>query len=173
MHAQTAWIFCARLSSGLVVRVREFFGAESLSQRYFFVADLKEQFPELEIIVHDDACHLHKFACARASSSTRAAEIAPDSVRYVCDGFHVSGHTDPWCLANCHPQAPPFEDRMKDIRTSVCEFTFAWLSRYRHQTKHMSEFGFKWFLLEIIATHNTFVMQQDLDHLPKVIRRDD
>ena len=26
-------------------------------------------------------------------------------------------------------------------RTSVCEFTFTWLSRFKHQTKHMSEYG--------------------------------
>ena len=173
MHAQTARILCACLSSGLIVRVAEVFGAESLSQRYFFVADLKESFPELQILVHDDACPFHKFSVARASSSANAAKIAPDHLCFVCDGFHLSGHKDPWCRANTHPQAPPFAARMKGIRTSVCEFTFSWLSKYRFQTKHISEFGFKWFLLEIIDTHKDWILHGHTDHLPSVIRGDD
>ena len=133
-HAQTAGILCACLTSGLVVRVREIFGAESLSQRYFFIADLKALYQELEIIVHDDACHLHKFAASRASSSAHAASVAPDSLCFVCDGFHLSGHKDPWCLANCNPDAPPFAERMRDIRTSVCEL-FSLRASRRSQTE--------------------------------------
>ena len=59
---------------------------------------------------------------------------------------------------------------MQGIRTSVCEFTFTWLSRFRFQTKHMSEFGFKWFLLEMIDAHNTFVLKGHTDHLPRATR---
>ena len=31
----------------------------------------------------------------------------------------------------------------------MCEFTFTWLSKYKHQTKHMNEYGFKFFLLDM------------------------
>ena len=169
-HAQTAGLLCACLSSGLIVRVREIFGTESLSQRYFFVADLKKQCPDLDILVHDDACHLHKYTEQRSSDSVEAAQIAPESLKFVCDHFHVSGHTDPWCLAHCHPDSPPFAERLKGIRTSVCEFTFTWLSRYRMQTKHMSEFSFKWFVLEMVDSHNHLILECETDHLPQVRR---
>ena len=125
---------------------------------------------ELEIVVHDDACHLHKFGEARATSSTHAAAISPPAVRYACDGFHMTGHTDAWCLANCHPQSPPIAERMDGIRTSVCEFTFTWLSQYKHQTKHMSDGTFKWFLLEMIESHNEFVAKGSTAHLPRARR---
>ena len=170
LHAQTAGILCACLSSGLIVSMREIFGAESLSQRCFFVSDLKTLYGELEIVVHDDACHLHIFGEARAKSSTHAAAISPPAVRYACDGFHMTGHTDAWCLANCHPQSPPIAERMDGIRTSVCEFTFTWLSQYKHQTKHMSDGTFKWFLLEMIESHNEFVAKGSTAHLPRARR---
>ncbi len=134
---------------------------------------LKATYPELEIIVHDDACHLHKFAEARAACSAHVALIAPDSLLYVGDGFHMSGHTDPWCLAHCHPQAPHFVDRLKGARTSVCEVTFTWLGQYKHQTKHMSDTTFEWFLLEMLDAHNGFIAKGSTEHLPRACRPDD
>jgi len=170
LHAQTAGILCGCLSDGTVVRMREIFGAESLSQRYFFTSDLKASIPELSVIVHDDACHLHKFAEARASESAQAGSICPGCVRYVCDVFHMTGHTDAWCLAHCHPEAPDVRDLMQGVRTSVCEFTFTWLSQYKHQSKHMNEFSFQFFLLEMLDTHNEFVARGCTEHLPRARR---
>ena len=173
VHAQTAGVLCACLNSGIIVMIREIFGAESLSQRFFFVGALKERYRELCLCVHDDACHMHKLTAARASSSAHAASIAPPEVLYVGDGFHMAGHTDPWCLTNCHPDAPPFVEQLANFRTSVCEFTFTWLSRFRFQSKHMSELGFKFFLLEMVDAHNTFVCDGITDHLPRATRRDE
>jgi hypothetical protein len=171
LHAQTAGVLCACLSSGTIVSVREIFGAESLSQRYFLVADLKALYPELDLIDHDDACHLHKFAAARASHSAHAASIAPPDFLYAIDGFHVSGHTDSWCLTNCHPDVPSFAGRLRGFRSSVCEFTFTWLSAFKHASKHMSEHSFKFFLLEMIDTHNDLVARGITDHLARAVRQ--
>ena len=140
---------------------------ESLSQRYFFVSELKTLYPELRLIVHNDACHLHKFSAARQSHSLQAASIAPPAMKYAVDGFHATGHTDGWCLANCHPKNPDLVEELHDFRSSVCEFTFTWLSRYKHQTKHMSAFSFKFFLLEMIDAHNMRVRTGKTDHLPR------
>lgn len=152
--ARTAGVLCACLSSGIIVMVREIYGCESLSQRYLFISALVENYPEAEVIVHDDACHLHKFAQARASSSERAQRIAPPSLRYACDSFHMAGHKDAWCRANCDPRSGHFASILAGIRTSVCEFTFAWLSGYKSQTKHMSEWSFRFFLQEVVQFHN-------------------
>ena len=142
-HEKSAGLLVSCLSSGVVPSVREILGCESLSQRYMFVADLKELYPELSTVVHDDACHLHRFARARGDVSAVAGSLAPPNMCYVCDIFHMAGHVDPWCLEHCNPRAPCFESVLAGVRTSVCEFTFTWLSQYKHQTKHMSEFGFK------------------------------
>ncbi len=170
-HAQTAGFLCACLSSGTVVMCREIYGSESLSQRYFFVAELKARYPEANLIVHDDGCHLHKFAETRATASAHAAAIAPPAMLYALDGFHCSGHIDPWCRVTCHPEAPMFKERLTGFRSSVCEFTFTWLAAFKHATKHMSEFGFKFFVLEMIDMHNDFVARGVTEHLPLFRRR--
>ena len=162
-HTAGVMFVCA--SDGTIVAFRECFGSESLSQRYLFVSWLKELYPELVVLVHDDACHLHKFAEARASSSDRARDIAPPWLRYICDGFHIAGHTGPWCLVTTHPKAPGNVELLVGVRTSVCEFTFTWLGRYKHATKHMSQFGFVWFMMEVVDAHNQFVAAGHTDNL--------
>jgi hypothetical protein len=157
--AKTAGVLCACLSSGVVVLVREIFGSESLSQRYLFLSHLVDVLPEMDVAVHDDACHVMKFALARMGDSAQAARLAPPQLRYVCDPFHMAGHTDQWCREHCDPKNDANAPLVKGIRTPVCEFTFTWLSRYRHQTKHMSEWGFKFFLLEMIASHNAVIFR--------------
>ena len=71
----------------------------------------------------------------------------------------MTGHTDAWCLAHFHPEAPNpnVAELMKGVRTNVCEFTFTWLNQYKHQTKHMNEYSLQLLLLEMLDTHNRFV----------------
>ena len=170
LHSRTAGVLVACLSNGLIVAFRECYGVESLSQRYLFISELKARFPLLTVVVHDDACHLHKFAEARSSDSPHASDISPPKMLYACDGFHASGHTDPWCMANCHPKAPHVVEKLSGIRTSVCEFTFTWFSQYKHQTKHMSEHTFKHFIMEMIEAHNQQVLKGSTSHLPRAHR---
>jgi hypothetical protein len=144
-NGKTAGMMCACLSTGLIVCVAELFGSESLSQRYLFLSKLRHLYPELKLVVHDDACHLHKFSEVRAGECHYASLLAPPLMRFVCDEFHMVGHTDAWCLAHCNPKAPDVRPSLEGIRTSVCEFTFTWLSQYKYQTKHMSQFGFLFF----------------------------
>ena len=155
-------MLCACTSSGLVVLMKEMHGCESLSQRYIFVSQLKAIFPQVLLIVHDDACHMHRFTEARRDWNEVAASIAPPDILYACDGFHMTGHTDEWCLAHCNPKAPHLEPMLQGIRTSVCEFTFTWFSQYKHQTKHMSKNGFKFFLRE---AHNQAILAGSTSHL--------
>ena len=54
-----------------MVHVAEFVGAEGLGQRYFFLADLLEAAPEIDIVTHHDACHLRKYAASRARLACR------------------------------------------------------------------------------------------------------
>ena len=58
-------------SDGLIVHVQEYHGAESLSQRYAFIAHLKATHSSLQVLVHDDACHLRRFAHNRFAAASR------------------------------------------------------------------------------------------------------
>ena len=60
--AKSAGVLCVCPSSGLIVLLREIFGCESLSQRYFALSEAKCLLPEAVLCVHDDACHLLKYA---------------------------------------------------------------------------------------------------------------
>ncbi|CAK0904474.1 unnamed protein product [Prorocentrum cordatum] len=119
------------------------------------------------------ACNTHKeddsqqakFTERRASDSPQAARLAPPAISYICDAFHMSGHTDAWCKANCNPAAPHLKTLVEGVRTSVCEFTFTWMSQYKHQTKHMSEWGLKFFLQEMCMAHNEALFKGSAPHL--------
>ena len=108
--ARSAGLLCACLSTGIVTCVREVFGCASLSQRYLFVSMLADLYPELLAIEHDDACHLHKFCAARPGGSEAATRLAPPRKRYICDIFHMTGHTDAWCKVHCSPHAPDLKE---------------------------------------------------------------
>eukprot|EP00974_Lingulodinium_polyedra_P047841 4592898-Lingulodinium_polyedra.AAC.1 len=78
-------------------------GSESCSQRYIFLARLKELYPAVRLTIHDDACHLRRFAANRSSVSELARSLAFPDMAYVLDVLHARGHTDPWCLQHVHP----------------------------------------------------------------------
>ena len=156
--AKTAGVLCVCLSSGLILMLREIFGSESLSQRYLCLSALKAALPECTTVVHDDACHLYKYSERRMGESAHAAALAPPALRFVCDAFHMAGHVDPWCRRVCDPRSAENSTVLEGVRTSACEFTFTWLSAYKHQTKHMNQFGFRFFLLELAWSHNRVIL---------------
>ena len=86
-----------------ITDVVEFLGAESCMQRYMFLARLKQLYPELKIRLHDDACHLRRFAHKCAHLSVLAKSISYPALKFSLARFHASGHIDPWCLDNVHP----------------------------------------------------------------------
>ncbi|CAL1140331.1 unnamed protein product [Cladocopium goreaui] len=157
--AKSAGMLCVCLSEGLILHMQEIYGCESLSQRYFCVAAVKALLPTLTTVVHDDACHLHKYCARRAAHSQAAAQLSPPHMTFVCDKFHMAGHTDAWCKQTCDPELPSNSALLAGVRTSVCEFTFTWLSKYKHQTKHMNEYGFQFFLLDMAWSHNEIILQ--------------
>ena len=52
---------------GFALHAKAYYGSESLPQRHFFLAELVTAYPEAKIIIHDDACHIRKFAINTAS----------------------------------------------------------------------------------------------------------
>ena len=78
---------------GFVMGVSELMGAESCSQRYLSLARLKQCYPVLNVVLHDDACRLRRFADARAALSSLAHSLPFPR----CDRFWiVSTPEDMW-----------------------------------------------------------------------------
>ena len=67
-----------------------------------FLARLKDLFPDMCVCVHDDACHLRRFADKRASLSLLAHELSYPQMKYILDRFHAPGHVDQWCKEHGH-----------------------------------------------------------------------
>lgn len=62
--------------SGLIFDTLEIIGAENLSQRYHFTAQIAHQLPSLQAIVHDDACHLKAMCQKEQGTSPLASRLA-------------------------------------------------------------------------------------------------
>ena len=147
------WLF-ASTPDGFVVQFAEFVGAVSLGQRHFFLADLFEAAPEIDIVIHDDACHLRKCAASRASKSPLARSLAYPQVKYVVDRFHLKGHVDHWCKQHCAHTSPENEKSLQDVNTSVCEQQLSKLGRYKFMVSTTGAAIGAFFLQEVVELHN-------------------
>ncbi|CAK0796338.1 unnamed protein product, partial [Prorocentrum cordatum] len=58
---RTGWFLVACSPAGHIVDAQEFYGVESLAQRYCFLVELKQRLPGSSVVIHDDACHLRKY----------------------------------------------------------------------------------------------------------------
>ena len=104
-------ILLATSPDGYIIHCDQFVGCEAIPLRYFFLASICAGVAEVKCIIHDDACHLARYADKHAGASG-GAKTTPEMVAlwsglqgltYVLDRFHSSSHKDPWCLRTCHP----------------------------------------------------------------------
>ncbi len=151
---RTAGICAAVYNCGIVFGLVELFDSESLSQVYCFLCWLHEHCNLLpQKIAYDDGCHLFKFARNPArikAPPTPASQFLAEST-IVVDRMHFPNHVDKWCKVHMNPDATP---DFKDINTEACEQTFAWLSRFKHATRHMNYVRFNLFLFTICDLYN-------------------
>ena len=136
---------------GMVLQAEEFLGGESLTQRAGFVAQCLHEYPSIQTVVHDDACHLQAFM---SKWLCKHPKLCYPSLRFVIDKFHARGHVDPWCRQHCHPDAPGNAERLQLVNTSACELLFAWLSGYKGAFRHMRKQTAQFFILELLDMRN-------------------
>lgn len=151
---RTGGFLVAVTPEGFVTDAFEFTGTESCAQRYLFLARLRELYPDLDVVCHDDACHLRRFAQRFAGNGGLAEKLSYPRMRYVLDRFHASAHTDPWCKENVHPGTPENVALLGDRNTSACEILFHWLARYKHSFRHMGRWTANMFVQELLDLHN-------------------
>ena len=136
------------------MHLKEYVGAESLHQSNCFVAEMADEIDTKEIIRHDDACHLRRYADGRSQDSALACRIAYPSMRYITDGLHGQNHVDPWCLENCSPKAERNILAVAGDNSQVCEQLFAKIGRHKHVVRHMEKVTSRCFLTELADVKN-------------------
>ena len=139
---------------GLIMDAFEFMGAESCSQRYLFMARLKDLYPAVRVCLHDDACHLRRFADSRASTSDFAKALAYPAIKYILDRFHARAHVDAWCLQHVHPEIDENAQLVEGRNSSACEQCFSWLRKYKHMFRTMGRWTGNFFVQEVCEMHN-------------------
>ena len=136
------------------MHLSEFFGAESLGQRYLFLADVIEALPQVRVVVHDDTCHLRKYVAKRAGDGELAGKMAYPALKYVVDRFHSKGHVDPWCRDNCLHTTAENAPFMAGVNSSACEQLLSSLGRYKYIVSKMGRATATFYLNEVVELRN-------------------
>ena len=139
--------------TGHVLHCSEFVGKESIPLRWFFMAQLKEKVPEWSCLIHDDSCHMKRFACKHRGRSQLAQDLS--EMTFVLDRFHAASHTDIWCHRHCHPCQ--HKELLKDFDTSSAERVNSVLGRHKFCMRQMSSGTRRFYLQEIIETRNSML----------------
>lgn len=84
-------------------------------------------------MIYDDACHLQRFIRDRTKDDSTQRLKNLKNIKFVVDKLHIQGHTEPWCLNNCHPRLFP---DLEPINTVICEQINFWLGKYKYILKH-------------------------------------
>ena len=113
-------------------------------------------------LIYDDACRLRRFIENRNSNlpcNNRIAKITPDKIRYVVDKMHIKGHSEQWCLENCHPKLFP---ELDNVNTVVCEQTNFFVDNYKHILKYMNFLRFNFFLYIVLNEFNNIKIRNNV-----------
>lgn len=150
--ARSAGYLFAVSESGLLFDMLEIIGAESLSQRYHFAAQVAHRLPRLQTIVHDDACHLKAMCHKERQTSAMAARLA--DMDFIIDHFHSGGHCGEWCKTTCLPSLQRNKDILKGFPTEVAESVNAQFSPLGHCFHHYGPWFAHLVIHECADVHN-------------------
>ena len=137
--------------------VDELIGAESLSQRYAFLARLAGRLSDLKVVVHDDTCHLRLMVESQTARTAIARRLT--SMSYIVDEYHSTGHVGKWCSTTCMPKLPFNQELLKGFPTNICEIENSELSPLGHTVHHMGRWMFQLCVQEDIDVLNMKTLQ--------------
>jgi len=145
--SRSAGFLIAVTESGLVAGLSEIITAETLSQRYTFLAEMATHEPQLSGTVHDDNCHVRVFARThRREDNELSKRLSDEDFFYVIDRPHSRGHVDPVCVQECFPDTDKNSAFLRDFPTPICESVNSDLSPLAHTVHHMQ----RWLCLFIV-----------------------
>jgi hypothetical protein len=147
--------------SGLVAGLDEIITAETLSQRYAFVASMADEEEELTVAVHDDSCHLRVFARThRREDDEMSKRLSDENFLYIVDRPHSRGHVDPVCKVECFPTVPRNAAALCSFPTPICESVNSELSPLAHTVHHMQRWLCFFLVTECVDVHNELRAQR-------------
>ncbi|CAK0853929.1 unnamed protein product [Prorocentrum cordatum] len=155
--ARSAGILTAVSETGVIGAFEEVITAETLSQRYCFLAKVAAAVPELKTLVHDDACHVRVFALCRGADAAEGSMAARlGGFQFILDRPHSLGHVDPTCRNECFPTVAANEATLGSFPTPICESVNAQLSPLAHTVHHMGRWVCSFLVSELVEVHNMF-----------------
>lgn len=157
----TAGILALIRPCGIVVSISELYTCESCTQVLLFLlrtfckpSQDVSYFKRLRFLGYDRACDLHPYLINQALKGSAGAKLLVENVQFLVDKFHCNKHTEPCCMPlsnpNCkyNPELPRFSD-IHNANTESCEQGFFRLNKYKHMTKHMTQYKRMFFFNEI------------------------
>jgi hypothetical protein len=144
---------------GIVVDLSEMLTCESPSQLFVQALRLKcDENVNMRYFGYDRACEFAPFLRNLEKKGNPGAELLLRDTQFVVDRFHIKGHKAAKCdikSPQCayHPDLPRF-DEIRGVNTECAEQCFAWLGKFKHMVKYMSQYKYKLFLAQIVATRN-------------------
>lgn len=151
---RTRGVVIGAVNCGIIIGFRELYYSESINQIVLFCLDLisfANQMPSF--IGYDDGCHLKKFIQKRqiANLSDRGSKLS--KMKIFVDRLHMINHKDAWCKENCNMD---HERELDGINSMVCEELNFWLSRFKHNVKHMNNLRINFFYFIIMNLRNEY-----------------
>jgi len=159
--SRSAGFLTAVSESGIIGALHEVITAETLSQRYCFLAQVAADMPELQTLVHDDACHVRVFSLCQATGAPAGSLTERLSqLRFVIDRPHSRGHVDSACRAHCFPTVPANAAALGTFPTPICESVNAQLSPLAHTVHHMGRWTCFFLVSECVEVHNELLCRK-------------
>ena len=159
--SRSAGFLLAVSQSGIIAGLQEIITAETLSQRYAFLAEMAEATPELKGSVHDDNCHVRLFSKThRREDNAMSKRLSSPDFFYIIDRPHSRGHVDAVCRSECFPDVPRNSDFLRDFPTPVCETVNSEMSPLAHTIHHMQRWLCMFCVNECADVHNELRAQR-------------
>lgn len=144
-----------------------------------YLAEVIDVCDDIEVVVHDDACHMAKFCAHRNRFIDQEQQTERGwvfvkfnwmskrlaALIWSLDRFHSVNHVDAWCHDHVNPGLPHLQPRLQGINTSRCESVFAWMRGFAGALHLMSRWRFRFFVSEMLDMHNMRIASGSRDHL--------
>eukprot|EP00435_Cladocopium_sp_Y103_P025893 s2776_g6.t1 len=128
-------------------------------ERYFFLAELVAACGDVDVVVHDDACHVRKYCSKHQARSELAARLVYPRVKYILDRWHQRGHVDEWCREHCAADTEENQAILAGVNTSRAESWNSLMSRHKWVVRQMSHLTRSFFIHEIVDIRNAAMLQ--------------
>ena len=132
-----------------------------------FLGEVFEAMKGVTTVIHDDACHLRKYASRREGQSDLARRLAFPNTRYIVDRFHARGHVDIWCKQNCMHDSPDNVHTWEQARCgaertncSICEQLFSKVGRHKFVVSKMGRATSMFYLHEVFELRNKYAQSR-------------